>query len=251
MRKIAKAAVRTLARVLPTRLLVPVCEQLLTAKLSAMAPADSLRLIFRLDSLLYHLTGQRAVDYDSGVHAKHRLTHYHDFFVANVKPGERVIDIGCGNGALANDLVTRAGADVHGFDLNEDNIAIAMQRYSHPRLRFSASDALQALPDEACDVVVLSNVLEHLPGRPAFLSRVCERLQPDRILIRVPLFERDWRVPLRRELGVEWRLDTTHETEYTQEAFLEELEAARLSVAAMQIRWGEIWAVVKANDAAH
>ncbi len=240
-----------MARTIPTRILIPVCERLLTAKLSSMAADDSLRLIFRLDSTLYHLTGQKAVEYDSGVHAKHRLTRYHDFFVENINPGERVIDIGCGNGALANDIVAITGATVHGFDLDAKNIVTAEQRYSHPNLRFSASDALQALPDEACDVVVLSNVLEHLPGRPAFLRRVCEQLKPNRILIRVPLFERDWRVPLRRELGVEWRLDTTHETEYTQESFLEELEAADFTVSEMQNRWGEIWAVVKARNASH
>jgi hypothetical protein len=63
-----------------------------------------------------------------------------------------------------------------------------------------------------------------------------------RFLIRVPLFERDWRVPVKQELGVEWRLDPTHETEYTQESFAEEMKQARLTVTHQEIRWGEIWA---------
>jgi len=65
------------------------------------------------------------------------------------------------------------------------------------------------------------------------------------MLIRVPLFERDWRVPLKRELGVEWRLDSTHMTEYTLESFAEEIAGAGLSIIHQEVRWGEIWAEVR------
>jgi len=57
----------------------------------------------------------------------------------------------------------------------------------------------------------------------------------------VPLFEREWRVPLKKELGVEWRLDATHETEYTLESFAEELDAAHLQAVYQEVRWSEIW----------
>jgi len=50
-------------------------------------------------------------------------------------------------------------------------------------------DALEALPDEKFNIVILSNVLEHLPDRSQFLQRVQETLKPNRILIRVPVFE--------------------------------------------------------------
>jgi len=103
------------------------------------------------------------------------------------------------------------------------------------------------LPDEKFDVVILSNVLEHLPGRPLFLRCLYETFQPERFLIRVPLFERDWRVPLKKELGVEWRLDRTHEIEYTQESFEAEIEEAGLVIAHLEVRWGEIWAEVTSD----
>jgi hypothetical protein len=95
---------------------------------------------------------------------------------------------------------------------------------------------------------VLSNVLEHLPGRAGFLSDVSERLCPARFLIRVPQFERDWRVPLRREVGAEWRLDATHETEYSEEQLHEELRAAGLRVVHQEIRWGEFWLEARRPD---
>ena len=61
-------------------------------------------------------------------------------------------------------------------------------------------------------------------------------------MLRVPLFEREWRVPLKKELGLEWRLDSTHETEYTLESFEEEMSRAGLRIAHLEVRWGEIWA---------
>ncbi len=82
--------------------------------------------------------------------------------------------------------------------------------------------------------------IRHLPNRVEFLRSVQERLKPKRWLIRVPLYERDWRVPLMAELGVDYRLDPTHFTEYTQESFAEaflsffcllELIKARIVVA--------------------
>ena len=60
--------------------------------------------------------------------------------------------------------------------------------------------------------------------------------------------KRSGRVPLKRELDVEWRLDPTHETEYTVESFAEEMAEAGLAVTHQDVRWGEIWAEVVPND---
>jgi len=75
-----------------------------------------------------------------------------------------------------------------------------------------------------------------------FLDRVVRKVRPGRVLLRVPMFERDWRVPLKKELGMDYRLDPTHFTEYTPESFTAELEAAGLVVVHEEFRWGEIWA---------
>lgn len=152
------------------------------------------------------------------------------------------MDIGCGNGALAYDIAVKAGACVLGIDLDAEKISAAQARFQHVRLEFRVGNALLDLPDDSFDVAVLSNILEHLSERPGFLRHLQKNARPKRILIRVPLFERDWRVPLKRELGVEWRLDPTHETEYTLESFAEETKAANLKIIHQEVRWGEIWA---------
>jgi len=202
----------------------------------------ALRFLFELDSMLYPLQGQMAIAYAGGIHPKHRLMNYHDFFIKRITGNDRVLDIGCGIGAVAYDVAKGTGASVLGVDINADNIHIAREKYQHPGLEFRVGDALETLPDEAYSLVILSNVLEHLPGRPAFLRRVQEAAKPGRFLIRVPLFERDWRVPLKKEVGVEWRLDDTHEIEYTLETFASEMQEAGLTVRHLEVRWGEIWA---------
>ncbi|MBW1676053.1 MAG: methyltransferase domain-containing protein [Deltaproteobacteria bacterium] len=219
-------------------------EEAVARRANVLPSDEALSFLFRLDGRLYALEGTKAVEYDGGIHTKHRHMQYHNFFVGRIDAGERVLDIGCGIGALAYDVAIKAGAEVVGVDLNAYNIAQARERYAHPQVEYRVGDALQGLPDGFFDVVILSNVLEHLPERPAFLLRAQEVARPSRFLIRVPLFERDWRVPLKKELGVHWRLDPTHETEYTLESFAEEITTAGLEITHQEVRWGEIWAEV-------
>ena len=249
LRSILRRLVSGLLGLIPSRVMEGLLLRLAHWYSQGKPPAEGLRFLLRLDNALYSLQGGLAVKYGGGLHTKHRHTGYHDFFVQRLSRGEQVLDIGCGAGALAADMARRAGAEVLGLDLEEANIAEARARRAHPRVEYMTGDALRDLPGRRFDVVVLSNVLEHLPERPEFLGRAVRRLRPKRILIRVPLFERDWRVPLKKELGLDWRADPTHHTEYTLESFAQEMEEAGLEVVYQQERWGKIWAEVKPNAA--
>jgi len=220
---------------------------LIAGRMQGKTPAEALKVLFTLDARLYTEQGLLAVAHDGGIHTKHRHMKYHDFFTGRITKDDRVMDIGCGIGAVAYD-VSKVAAQVIGMDFNADSITTARERYQNPNLTFRVGDALETLPDERFSVVILSNVLEHLPNRSQFLRRVQNTLKPKRILIRVPVFERDWRVPLKKELGVEWRLDLTHETEYTLETFAEEMRAANLQIDHLEVRWGEIWSEVSFNS---
>ena len=206
-------------------------------------PADeALRFLFQIEDRLYRLQAVMATEREGGLHPKHRLTGYHDFFASRIKAGERVLDVGCGNGALACDLARRCGCRVTGIDLRPQNIEKARADFSHPHVEYVVGDALRDLPGGKFDVVVLSNVLEHLDGRAEFLRRLTASTGARRFLVRVPFFERDWRVPLRRELWVEWRLDAEHKTEYTLKTFQKEMADAGMTAVHQEVRWGEIWA---------
>lgn len=201
--------------------------------------------LLRLDDYVTWCMNRVAIEYDGGVHVKHRLMKYHDFFVERIQPGERVLDIGCGYGAVAYSVASRAGAIVCGIDLRQENIVKARQLFQHPNLVFVQGDVLKDMPGESFDVMMLSNILEHIEYRVEFLIAAHERLSPKRCLIRVPMFNRDWRVPLRKELGLSYFSDPTHYTEYTQEGFEKEIATAGLSISHLQINWGEIWAEVR------
>ena len=204
----------------------------------------AMRLLLMVDSVVSKLINRLAIPYDGGVHVKHRLMRYHEFFVNRVASGERVLDIGCGYGAVAYSLAARAGALVTGIDLNEANVAKARGKFQHPNLTFVHGDARTNLPPGPCDVLVLSNILEHIERRIFFLTELQQGLRPSRMLIRVPMIDRDWRVPLREELGMFHFGDSTHFTEYTAGSFEGELREAGLSIRHVQYNWGEIWAEV-------
>ena len=234
----------TVARIVPA----PAARLALRAWALGVAqrePAPALRELIRAYDDLYRRIDHTAIAYDGGVHVKHRLMAYHDFFVDNVHPGERVLDIGCGKAELAHDLVKRAGAHVTGIDVDRAYLTFARARFAHPRLELVEADATAGLPAGPFDVVVLSNVLEHIERRTELLRRIVAETSPDRILIRVPMSNRDWLVPLRAELGLPQFLDPTHEVEYTEETFAAELHAAGLRADDVTIKWGEIWGVAR------
>jgi 2-polyprenyl-3-methyl-5-hydroxy-6-metoxy-1,4-benzoquinol methylase len=216
----------------------------------SLEPKEALRFLLSLDTTVYTLSGRKAVQYGGGIHTKHKHTRYHNFFVDRIHRGEKVLDIGCGLGALAHEVATKTGGHVVAIDLNADNIAQAREKFSHPEVEYLVRDAEEAIPSGVFDVVILSNILEHLPQRPAFLQRVQDVSKPQRFLIRVPLFERDWRVPLKQEIDIEWRSDLTHETEYTLESFEEEMSTAGMAVSYKEVRWGELWAEVRPGETA-
>ncbi len=204
-------------------------------------PDVALRRLLKLDGHLFDRIDLLAIELDGGIHAKHRLIGYHEFFVERVHAGERVLDVGCGKGELAHDLVVRSGALVTGIDVNPGSLAFARDHFDEPGLKFINADALTWQPPQPFDVVVLSNVLEHIERRPELLARLWESARPNRMLIRVPLYERDWLVPLRRELDLPYFADPTHCTEYTVAQLHDELGAAGLEVAELVQRWGELW----------
>lgn len=194
---------------------------------------------------VYSGLDQVAVTYDDGIHVKHRLTRYHEFFLERVREGERVLDVGSGKGELAYDLVTRAGATVVGIDTDRSHLEFARSRFVHERLEFREGDVLSAVPEGHFDVVVMSNVLEHLGPRVELLRRLIAAARPSRLLFRVPLYARDWTVPFKAELGLRAYWDRDHEIEYDPESFRSELAEAGLTATELQVQWGEIWAVAE------
>lgn len=203
-----------------------------------------LRGFLGIENWTYYLVGKVATHAFGGIHPKHRIQKYHDFFIKFIQPGDHVLDIGCGNGVVSLEVAQKTGAKVTGIDSDAAKIAEARQRDIGSQINFVVGDILQNLPEAAFDVVILSNVLEHLPNRIGFLQRLVHAVHPSRLLIRVPLVDRDWQVALKQEMGVEWRLDPSHLIEYNLDTFTDEIQSAHLAIHHLEVHWGEIWSEV-------
>jgi 2-polyprenyl-6-hydroxyphenyl methylase/3-demethylubiquinone-9 3-methyltransferase len=74
-----------------------------------------------------------------------------------------VLDVGCGNGAACGEFIKR-GCEVVGVDLSEQGIAWARRTFPEARFELLAadSDLLKQLGEEPFDIVISTEVVEHL-----------------------------------------------------------------------------------------
>lgn len=202
------------------------------------------RILLKIDQKVYSYLGLFATASEQGLHPKHRLMNYHKFFVDNVAEGETVLDVGCSNGAVLKDVAEKTKALAVGVEISEENVKNARKRLLDlTNVEIIHTDVWKYQVKRHFDTIILSNVLEHLDNRPELLSYLIKEFKPRQLLIRVPMFEREWLVPYKKELGIEWRLDSTHKIEYTEDEFRHELEIADLYIKKIIFRWGEIYAV--------
>lgn len=100
------------------------------------------------------------------------------------RPNLAILDYGCGTGDHLTAPIARAGHSIVGADLHEPSIAQARQRYAMPNLTFELSDldALRA-SGRTFDVIICSEVLEHVDEPGAFLAALRTMLRDDGALI--------------------------------------------------------------------
>ena len=92
-----------------------------------------------------------------------------------------IVDLGCGNGWLANRLASVAGSVVAGMDVNTVELEQARRVFTgRPNLRFGVGDILDAaLPIEHPDLVVLASVIQYLPDPSTLVATLLGRVAPD------------------------------------------------------------------------
>jgi methionine biosynthesis protein MetW len=76
-----------------------------------------------------------------------------------IEPGLRVLDIGCGDGALLAYLARDKAVDARGIELSQSGVN-ACVRHGLPVIQGDADRDLAAFPNDAFDVVVLSQTLQ-------------------------------------------------------------------------------------------
>jgi 2-polyprenyl-3-methyl-5-hydroxy-6-metoxy-1,4-benzoquinol methylase len=208
-----------------------------------------LKILLRLHSISYKYSGVVSARLNHGNHPKHRIMKYKEWFLDNIGTGCVVLDIGCNSGLMASFMAEKARY-VYGIDIDCTLIDKAIENNIKKNIEFFCADAatFDYSPLEKIDFITLSNVLEHVDNRVSFLKRMIKQVKwksNKRLLIRVPMIDREWITIIKKEMQVEWRLDETHYTEYTFDAFKEELADSGIIIESHHIRWGEIYAVCK------
>lgn len=203
------------------------------------------KLLFRFFVWLYIIAYYRLKDFvprPDGVHPKHALMRYEDFFLEHIQDSDIVLDIGCHYGELTEAMAEKAKWVV-GVDIDEEDIVRCRKNSTHTNVEYIVEDVTTAKWKKTFDVAVLSNVLEHIEDRVGLLRSL--RKQADTLLLRVPLASRTWVALYLRDNGFEYRLDQTHFTEYTEDEITEELHQGGWEIEETKVQFGEFYAVCK------
>jgi len=94
------------------------------------------------------------------------------------RPGERILDIGCGDGFFDHQMAMR-GARVDGIDIHAARLQIAARRNTTPLTQYHAMDAEQLSFPSACfDKAISLCVIEHFHHEDRVLRQVTRVLKP-------------------------------------------------------------------------
>ena len=133
---------------------------------------------------------------------KRRAWYYYRWLArivgAEIAVGARVLDVGCGTGALLDAVQPAYGV---GVDLSPAMVRLARDRF--PRLQFRVGDAEALAEGEAFDWVMMVDVLEHLGDPRSALASVRRACRPESRLIVVtanPAWQ--WILHLAERLGL-------------------------------------------------
>jgi len=161
-----------------------------------------------------------------------------DFEQFPIQPGEQVLDLGCGFGRHAFEAYRR-GADVVAVDRSTDEVAqvTAMFRVMEAagevapgqRGRAVRADLLALpFPDASFDVVMASEVLEHIPADELAMAEIARVVRPGgRVAVTVP---RWWPERICWALSREYHdVSGGHVRIYKGDVLAERLERAGLS----------------------
>jgi 2-polyprenyl-3-methyl-5-hydroxy-6-metoxy-1,4-benzoquinol methylase len=105
-----------------------------------------------------------------------------DFLLSHVGAGERVLDVGCGEGRFAAELA-RAGVEVVGIDIATEPLRRARERHPELDLRQMPAERAWPLKDASFDAVWAGEVIEHVADTAGWLSELRRVLRSGGLLL--------------------------------------------------------------------
>jgi SAM-dependent methyltransferase len=106
---------------------------------------------------------------------RHRL-----YEKVGLRQAERILDVGCGTGAVTLDIAEYSDGSVMGIDIDEDKLEEARRALAHiPNVEFQNADVQELpFPDEAFDAVLFNIVLMYVPDKEKALREMARVTRP-------------------------------------------------------------------------
>jgi 2-polyprenyl-3-methyl-5-hydroxy-6-metoxy-1,4-benzoquinol methylase len=112
------------------------------------------------------------------------------FLLGHLKAGERVLDLGCGEGWFTHEL-SAAGFPVVGVDVANEPLRRARERYPELDLRLIDVDRRWPLRDASFDAIWAGEVIEHVHHTGGWLSEARRVLRSGgKLLLSTPAHDR-------------------------------------------------------------
>jgi len=113
---------------------------------------------------------------------KEKASYYYGYVMAGLQaiipPGKRVLELGCGTGAILDSLKPSYGL---GIDLSPEMVAVARQK--RPHLRFEVGDIEHLNLADSFDFAVMVDLVEHLSHLKGAFTNLSRILGPDTVAI--------------------------------------------------------------------
>lgn len=112
---------------------------------------------------------------------------FRGFFASDIlRDGDRVLDIGCGDGFFTKRFLASRSAHIDAIDSDFGAVKLAMANISAPNIRYHLQDAVnQPFPRDSYDVVVCDGTIGHLSttGCMRVLEKIDEVLGPEGMFV--------------------------------------------------------------------
>ncbi|MDD2785444.1 MAG: class I SAM-dependent methyltransferase [Patescibacteria group bacterium] len=105
--------------------------------------------------------------------------------LADLRPGKRICEIGCGTGVFTKELLSRTGVTIVGVDVSPELTKLAEGHVKDPRVTFIVGDCMDPETMNApleFDAVVTNSVLHHLDV-PKALPAILKMLKPGGVFV--------------------------------------------------------------------
>ncbi len=83
--------------------------------------------------------------------------------LANIENNSSVLEVGCGTGEFAKDLIQKNLTNYLGVDISEQAIEVANSKVNHPNFKFIATDFLKVDIDTKFDYAIFPMIIHSIP----------------------------------------------------------------------------------------